>query len=132
MRKNLLLLLTVVGCTPSGYDATLADRPETLTSSGGDKLFDLEITAAESELAMLDLQLTFQPAGGTMTVLNFQLSNDANGDGAVGTGDVLTAIEPGIDLLGTSSAGQTFGIKLAEKLDASRVVELWDGTWTPN
>src|SRR5689334_13328558 len=98
-----LALLAVAACGPlPGVDATLTDHADALSNGGSDKLFDLVITDAKETYALSDLQLTYQPAGGTMTVLNFELTVDADGDGALGTGDTLTGVEPGPDLLNGS------------------------------
>lgn len=131
MRSFILagFLLIITGCTPMAFDATLADHADALTTGGSDKLFVVEVTSAEVNVPLADIQLTFQPIGGNMTVLNFALTVDSNGDGALGQGDTLTGIEPGPDLLNTGNAGQSFSVHLTEKTGANMVSELWEDSW---
>lgn len=126
---TLVALLSLVGCATS-FDASLTDHADALTVSGTDKLFEVEVSTADANVAVEDVQLTYQPVGGTMTVLNFALTIDSNSDGAVGEGDTLTAMEPGPDLLNTANAGQTFDIVFAEKTGPAQVSVHWEGTWS--
>jgi hypothetical protein len=126
---TLLSLLPLVGCVSSDFDATLTDHSDALTTSGADKLFDVDLTSADSDVPLADVQLTYKPVGGTMTVLNFSLTVDTNGDGALGQGDRITAIEPGPDLLNSGNAGQSFQITLAEKTGPNAIAVLWEGSW---
>lgn len=123
-------LLSLAGCTTSPFDATLTDHPDALSAGGSDKLFDLAVGSADATIALADVQLTFQPIGGTMTVLNFASTVDSDGDGAIGEGDRLTAIEPGPDLLNSGSAGQVFNIQLTEKTGGNTVTVHWEGSWS--
>ena len=130
MRLSILAgLLSLVGCVPTAFDATLTDHSDALTTSGGDKLFEVEVSSADADVDVADVQLTSQPIGGTMTVLNLALTVDSNGDGAVGQGDKLTGIEPGLDLLNPGNGGQTFNVRLSEKTGTNTVSVHWEGSW---
>jgi len=130
MRFSILAAIVAgVGCVPTSFDATLTDHAEALTTNGSDKLFDVEVTSADANIPLADVQLVFQPVGGTLTALNFALTIDSDGDGAVGDGDTLTGIEPGPDLLNGTHANQTFNVQLTEKTGPSTVVMHWEGTW---
>ena len=123
-------LLSLVGCVPStAFDATLTDHADALTTSGSDKLFEVAVSSAAANVPLANVQLVFQPIGGTLTALNFNLTVDSNGDSAVGQGDTLTGIEPGPDLLNAGNSSQTLNVQLTEKTGPGTVVVHWEGTW---
>ena len=141
MRRTMYLvipfiLFALAGCGDSGSDggmsASLSDHPDPLTTGGSDRLFQLQIGSAEDTYSLSELMLTFQIQGETATVLNIELSNDVNSDGLLGTGDTLTAIEPGVDILGTDAIGERISIELMLELGGSRVETLWSGEWQAN
>ncbi len=130
MRLSILAtLLSLVGCVPTAFYATLTDHTDALSTGGSDKLFEVEVSSADANVDLADVRLTFQPIGGTMTALNFVLTVDSDGDGAVGPGDKLTGIEPGLDLLNPGNDGQTFNVRLSEKTGVNTVSVHWEGSW---
>src|SRR5690242_12790437 len=109
------VVVTLVGCgaeIDQAVTAKLTDHAGALTSSGSDKLFDLKVTEADEQYTLDALVLTFKQAGQTPMALNYELSDDANGDGKVGAGDTLTGIEPGLNILGTPQAGTQYEVEL--------------------
>lgn len=132
MKARWLGVLCLLGtaCGPGGFDAAMSDHTDPLTAGGSDNLFVISVSQAPEPFALGDLLLTFAEGGGTATALNFALGVDVEGDGLLGAGDELVAIEPGADVLGTAAQGTTFEVELMEELGESRVAAIWTGSWT--
>jgi hypothetical protein len=111
-------------------EATIADHGDALTDDGGDRLFNLEITAADEAYALGELELEVVLADGTAVLVEAELSTDADGDGDVGAGDVVTGIEPADDVLGASAIGEAFDVTLRHAPADGDPVDLWNGVWT--
>jgi hypothetical protein len=106
-----------------------ADHADTLSDDADDGLFVFELKEAEDTYALEDVEIWLNEPGDTPTSVNFELTRDANGDGQLGSGDQITAIEP-LDSMGKDLIGTKYQVELMAADDEDVYWPLWRGTWT--
>jgi len=131
----ILVPVALVACgedepTADSMTATITDHADALTVNGGDALFDIAISEAESTYDLSELQVSVTPAGGTAVVVEIALSDDADGDGAAGKGDTLSASEGVDNAFDDSHAGTDLAVAITYQPAEGDPVELFSGTWS--
>lgn len=126
-----LAVAALAGC--SGGDGEIALEPATspLTSEGGDQLFVIRIVEArEGGYALSGLAVKAIVDG--MDPLTVSCSpTDANGNGALDTGDTLTCSETADDQFDASLAGQEIEVELYAQVDGAET-KVGSATWKPS
>jgi hypothetical protein len=123
-------LLGACGGDDGKVDVTITDADAALTAAGGDTLFDAEVKTADEVYDLDTLIVRYTPEEGDPIELAVELSTDADDDGKLGQGDVLTVSEPADNVFGTEAAGQTYSIAILTQGDGEEEpTELWSGSW---
>ena len=126
MRYPLAILTALVAACGSGADngflADLEDHEAPLTAAPGDDLFTVEVFEAQRVYPTAGLTVLVNPYGGPVSAVEFALTVDEDGDGALGLGDILTAREGAEDAYNASHSGTLFEVVItfADESGATR------------
>lgn len=120
--------LMACGPTDSGYE--LALEQVTAPTEEVDELVRLKMLEGTEALALVDIEVQMQIAGQQLNLMQFELTEDLDGDMKFGVGDALTVKEP-VNLYGPDSIGKEFIIKLVRKEEGNIVTILDEQVWQP-
>ena len=129
------LALSLAACSadtamaPGGVTVTLADHVDNVSADPDDNFIELRVTGGDETFALDMMLLTWEVAGETATAMNYELTEDADGDGRFGAGDTLTGVEPGLDRVGPGDVGTTYLVTFYEELEPGRVRTIFTGDW---
>lgn len=135
---TLFLALVYVGfasaaCGGSGNESDVVvdveDHLDPLTAQPGDNLFTIELFEADEAYPVADLAIAVNPYGGSAAPVDFELSVDANGDGAFGVGDQLVVREGSDDTYNESHSGTLFEVVVTVTDDTGTTRELVMKQW---